>query len=395
MTMRTAVVDAEDTVARAAAALPVLREHAAWNEENRRLHEEVVDALAEAGVFRLRVPRRHGGSEASFETLVRVGTTLGSGDGAAAWTASVYWIPTWMVGQFPEQVQEEVFSTPDVRVCGTLSPGGSGEPVDGGLRVNGQWKFISGALHAHWQEIIVIAPHAESGQPEPHIALVPMADLRVVDDWHTSGLRGSGSVSTVAQDLFVPAERVLPLSRVMAGDPLSPESALSPVYRVPLLPTACASSVGCVSGMATGARSAFLERLPGRAITYTSYEHQSEAPLTHVRVAEARSAADAAEFHALRLARTLDDKGRDGSPWSLEERARCRADLGAACRSAGASIDLLAAASGGSSVYSSVPIQRFRRDVQAVNLHALMNPDTNNELYGRILCGLEPNTPYL
>ena len=58
-------------------------------------------------------------------------------------------------------------------------------------------------------------------------------------------------------------------------------------------------------------------------------------------------------------------------------------------------MDILLAASGGSSIYLDVPIQRIARDVQAINLHALMNPNTNAELYGRVLCGLEPNTLYI
>ncbi|HJE60052.1 MAG TPA: acyl-CoA dehydrogenase, partial [Nocardiopsis listeri] len=212
------------------------------------------------------------------------------------------------------------------------------------------------------------------------------------DDWYTSGLRGSGSVTTVAEDVFIPQERVLPMGTVLAGRN-DPET--SPAYRSPLLPVAAASSVGCAVGMAAGAADAFLERLPGRKITYTSYERQSEAPLTHVRVAESAMLSDTAGFHALRLAETVDGRGIDGSEWSLEDRARCRADLGAACRSAREAVDLLASSSGGSSVYSTAPIQRFRRDLHAVNLHALMNPDTNHELYGRVLCGLEPDTPYV
>ena len=58
-------------------------------------------------------------------------------------------------------------------------------------------------------------------------------------------------------------------------------------------------------------------------------------------------------------------------------------------------IEIFAGASGGSSIYLDIPIQRINRDVQAVNLHALMHPDTNAELYGRVLCGLEPNTLYI
>src|SRR5437868_13110852 len=98
--------------------------------------------MAEAGIFRMRVPARYGGYECDTRTLVEVASQLARGDGAAAWTASVWWIPTWMAGLFPDSVQDEVFATPDVRVCGTLSPSGSAQPVDGGIVVNGRWGFI-------------------------------------------------------------------------------------------------------------------------------------------------------------------------------------------------------------------------------------------------------------
>lgn len=392
--LTTEVPTREELVRRAAELVPVLRKNAAWSEENRRIHEESVEALAAAGIFRLRTPVRHGGYEADTRTLVEVAAELGRADGSTAWTASVYWIPTWMTCMFPDEAQQEVFATPDVRVCGTLSPSGTAVPADGGIVVNGKWGFITGALHSHWQEIIAVLIDG-AGEPQPVMALVPISDLQIVDDWHTSGLQGTGSVSTVAQDLFVPQHRVLPLGAVLQGQSASPHIAERPIYRAPLLPVASASSVGTVLGLAKAAREAFFDRLPGRKITYTAYESQREAPLTHLQVAEAAIKADEAEFHAHRLADLVDTKAASGSPWSLEERAVARADMGAVCQRAKESVGLLNTASGGSSIYRDVPIQRINRDVEAVSLHALMHPDTNTELYGRILCGQEPNTLYL
>ncbi|MEU5861850.1 acyl-CoA dehydrogenase family protein [Nonomuraea sp. NPDC047529] len=384
----------EDLVRRATEAGPVLRRNAAWAEENRRLHEETIEALAEAGVFRLRTPRRYGGAEADTRTLVEVAAELGRADGAAAWTASVYWIPTWMAAHFPEAVQDEVFATPDVRICGTLSPTAMAVRAQGGIVVNGKWGFVSGAHHSHWQEIVAVVVGPDS-EPEPVMALVPMSDLVVIDDWHTSGLRGTGSVSTVAQDLFVPAERVMPLGAILQGQHADDVNAGSPIYRSPLLPVAAASSVGTVLGLAKAAREVFFERLPDRKITYTGYASQSAAPLTHLQVAEATFKLDQAEFHAHRLASTVDAKDTASAQWTIEERVRARADMGAVCRLGKEAVDILATASGGSSIYSDVPIQRIARDVHAVNQHALMHPNTNAELYGRILCGLEPDTLYI
>ncbi|WP_026360913.1 acyl-CoA dehydrogenase family protein [Amycolatopsis nigrescens] len=384
----------EELVRRASGLRPVLQKHANWAEENRRVHDDSIAALAEAGFFKLRVPTRYGGYESDTRTLVDVATELGKADGSTAWTASVYWIPTWMACLFPDEVQDEVFATPDVRVCGTLSPTAMAAPADGGIVVNGQWGFISGAHHAHWQEIIAVLVGQDS-EPAPVMALVPMSELEVVDDWYTTGLSGTGSVSTVAKDLFVPAERVLPLGAVLQGQYASKLNADAPIYRTPLLPVASASSVGTVLGLAHAAKEVFLERLPGRKITYTNYQSQAEAPLTHLQVAEATLKIDQAGFHAHRLATLVDTKGDEGAGWTLQERAQARADLGAVCRLAKESVDIFNTASGGSSIYRDMAIQRIQRDVQAVNLHALMHPDTNSELYGRVLCGLEPNTLYI
>ncbi|MFI8326299.1 acyl-CoA dehydrogenase family protein [Streptomyces sp. NPDC085529] len=383
-----------DLVRRAGELAPLLKKNAAQAEEDGRLQDETIEALAGAGLFKLRVPKRYGGYEADTRTLVEVAAELGRADGAAAWTTSVYWIPTFMACLFPDSVQDEVFSTPDVRICGTLSPSAFAAPAEGGIVVNGKWSFVSGARHAHWQEIIAVQPTPD-GQHLPVMALVPMSDLQIIDDWDTSGLRGTGSVSTVAQDVFVPQERVIPLPAILMGQYASELNAQSPVYRVPLLPVAAASSVGTVLGLARAARDVFFERLPGRTLTYTAYETQAEAPITHHQVAEATLKIDQAEFHAFRLADLVDAKGVAGEEFTLEERARARADMGAVVRLAKEAVDILASASGGSSIYRDVPIQRISRDIQAVSLHALMNPNTNNELYGRVLCGLEPNTLYI
>jgi alkylation response protein AidB-like acyl-CoA dehydrogenase len=384
----------EELVRRASELVPVLHKSAQWSEENRRIPDEVVDMLSDAGVFRMRTPARYGGYECDTRTLVDVAIQLGRSDGSVSWVASVYWIPTWMVGLFPDHVQDEVFATENARVCGTLSPTAMAAPADGGIVVNGKWGFVSGAWHSHWQEIVAVLMRPDA-EPMPIVALVPMSDLQIIDDWHTAGLRGTGSVSTVAQDVFVPQDRVLPLPVVLEGQGASAANAGSAIYRAPLLPVASASSVGTAIGLAKAAKDVFFQRLPERKITYTSYAKQGEAALTHLQVADATMKIDEAEFHAHRLAALVDTKTAAGAPWTLEERVLARADMGAACRLAREAVDILASASGGSSIYSDVPMQRIARDIQAMNLHALMHPNTNAELYGRILCGQEPNTLYL
>jgi alkylation response protein AidB-like acyl-CoA dehydrogenase len=291
-------------------------------------------------------------------------------------------------------VQDEVFATPDVRVCGVLTPSAMAEPTAGGFVVNGQWHFVSGALHSQWQVIIAMGP-APDGSQWPIVALVPMSDLQIIDDWYTSGLRGTGSVSVAAQQVFVPANRVIPMVAVLQEQYASKLNSESSVYRNPLMATGCTTFTGPAIGLAKAAMSSFMERLPERKITYTSYNSQREAPLTHLQVAEATFKTDEAEFHAGRLAALMSAKGASGEPWSLPERIGARASLGRVFHLVKDAVGILKTASGGTSIYSKEPIQRIERDVMALNQHALMHPDTNFELYGRILCGLEPNTMYV
>jgi pyruvate dehydrogenase complex dehydrogenase (E1) component len=77
------------------------------------------------------------------------------------------------------------------------------------------------------------------------------------------------------------------------------------------------------------------------------------------------------------------------------ERTRARAYLGRVFSLAKEAAGILSDASGGSSIYTAVSIQRTVRDLHALSMHALMHPATNSELYGRVLCGLAPDTAYV
>ncbi|MEV8513826.1 acyl-CoA dehydrogenase family protein [Dactylosporangium sp. NPDC051484] len=376
---------------RAAELVPVLRGNALWSERNRRLADESVEAMTEAGIFRMRVPARYGGYECDAATLVDVGIELGRGDGSAAFNVAAWWIMSWNVAHFPDEVQDEVFANPDVRICGTLAPTGMATPKDGGVVISGKWAFNSGASHSQWKLLSAILPTADGGA-EPIMAVVPIGDLTLLDDWDVSGLRGTGSVSAVAEDVFVPAERYLPIAAMMQEQYASKLNADNPIYRGPMAGPISAATVGKLVGLSRAAQEAFLDWLPGRAITNTNYTSQLEAPITHLQVAEAALKTDEAEYHARRIAEMVDRKGIAGEPWTMRERAYARVSVGRVCQLAHEAVTTLAMASGGSSIHSSVPIQRIQRDVQAITLHALNLPANNLELYGRVLCGLEPNT---
>ena len=101
---------------------------------------------------------------------------------------------------------------------------------------------------------------------------------------------------------------------------------------------------------------------------------------------------DSAGFHARRCAELVDGKAAANEPYTVEERVLVRMDLGWVTGLAREVALILQDASGATSINENVPIQRIARDIQALALHGILNPNTNLELYGRVLCGLEPNT---
>ncbi|NED83970.1 oxidoreductase, partial [Streptomyces sp. SID11233] len=113
-----------------------------------------IKALTEAGLFRLTVPRRLGGFETNFRTMLEVTSELARGCGSTAWVATLINVTNWTVGLFPERAQLDVWgSGPDARVCGVLAPTSTSRKVEGGWRVTGRWGFASGSLHAQWANL--------------------------------------------------------------------------------------------------------------------------------------------------------------------------------------------------------------------------------------------------
>jgi alkylation response protein AidB-like acyl-CoA dehydrogenase len=386
-----------ELVQRVAAITPVLRANALWGDQHQRLADEAVDAMVTAGVLRMLVPTQYGGYESDMQTVLDVGIELARADGASAFCATAWWAQCWAVAHFPDSVQDEIFGGthgPDVRICGTLVPNGKGEITKDGVVVSGEWGFNTGAWHSQWKLLSTLV-HNAAGEIEPIAAVVPISDLDLVDDWDVAGLRGTGSVTLVARDLFIPRDRFQWMRDVAQQRYDSVRNADSVCYRGPIIGVLSAINTGEKIGLAHAAREAFFERVYGRAIQHTSYQTQAEWPVTHVQVAEADLKIDEAEYHARRLAALVDGKNNSNEPYSLRERAYCRMAVGRVSQLCYEAVEIYNLASGAGSIYSSMPIQRIQRDIQAINVHALNMPIKNLELYGRVLCGLEPNTPFI
>jgi alkylation response protein AidB-like acyl-CoA dehydrogenase len=377
---------------RVAALVPLLRENAQRTEEGRRVAAENIEALTAAGVFRMAVARRYGGYESSLQTQYDVLATIAAGCASTGWVTTILSGMLWNAGRFPDQAQDELFADPGVRVASVFAVGGKARPAEGGFVISGRWPFNSGCLHAQWAILAALVP-GEDGVPASASLLIPYAELEILDDWHASGMSGTGSHTTLAHDVFVPRHRILPLAAQLTRELPTERNRDDAYWRVPTVAFLLAQAAATPVGIARGALAAFLERLPGRSITYTDYDEQSQAPVTHLAVGEAMMKTHSADAHG-RRAVELAVAGATRE-LTLEERALVRAHGAQATALARDAVDVLYRSSGASAIQSSVAIQRYQRDIQALANHTFLSDATSLELLGRIACGLPANTVFV
>jgi alkylation response protein AidB-like acyl-CoA dehydrogenase len=189
----------------------------------------------------------------------------------------------------------------------------------------------------------------------------------------------------------VPAHRSLTLPDMVEGKYPLRHNTDNPYFNRPLATVLVVNAGGTPIGIARGAFETFMERLPGRGIAYTTYTNKADAPITHLQVGEAALKIDSADAHVRRATALIDR--HDETPMTKEARVKSRVHIAYATGLAREAVDTLFYASGASSIQAQVPIQRFQRDMQGLANHAIMHAPTAMELYGRVLCGLEPNTP--
>ena len=388
--MSVGVTRPDELVSRAAALVPALRSQAEATEKERRVSDRMLDTLSDAGVFRMTASRRYGGDEASFQTQCEVLAELARGCPSTSWVATIYSAMTWLAGTFSDEAQEEILGDRDPRISGVFSPTGTATPKNGGYVVSGRWPFNTGGFGSKWTVLVALEP-GNNGDAVPVCVIVPNAKLSRLDDWYASGMSGTGSSTVLADQGVVPAQRARPLPALVEANHPPRHNAANRYFGYPLAPVLVVNAGGTPLGIAQGAYENFLERLPNRAIAYTTYAQKSEAPVTHLVVGEAALKLESAQGHVRSACALLD--GLPDGPLTKEQRVKARVQVAYATGLAREVVDSLFYAAGASSIQSAILIQRLQRDMQALANHAVMHAPTAIELYGRVLCGLEPNTP--
>jgi 3-hydroxy-9,10-secoandrosta-1,3,5(10)-triene-9,17-dione monooxygenase len=378
--------ESTELVERAAALRPLLEANQAAGDRERRLTDEAMAALDDAGVFRMFVPSSLGGTESGLRTAVDATAELAKGDPSASWLVMILGAGDWLAGLYPEDVQREIYADgPDTRVCTVLTPRSKAQRVDGGWRLTGEWFPSSGCLYAKWA--LLGFPFAEQ---ENGLAAVPVSDLQIKDTWFTVGMRATGSNLLAGQDIFVPDRRVLRMRHAITGD-IPNQSGEIARYRSALVPTLLTYMISTYLGIASAALDFVVSQADKRGVSFTSYQRQSDSTAFQLAVADASAKIDVARMLAYSCADTVDGHAVAGTHPDYLTRARLRLHASHAVRQCSEAVDVLVSAHGASALSESSPLSVYMRDMHTASRHAMISPAMNAEVFGRALLGVEPN----
>jgi 3-hydroxy-9,10-secoandrosta-1,3,5(10)-triene-9,17-dione monooxygenase len=373
-------MQAADLLDRAKAMAPALRERAFAAENARRIPEETIRELKQAGLFRVLQPKAYGGFELDPQVFLEIGMIIGSACPSTGWVYSVVGVHNWQLALMPKQAQDDVWSEDqDTLISSSYTPRGQIEIVDGGYRVSGRWSFSSGCDHAQWVIVGGVATEAD-GTLRRLCFLLPRSDYRIDDVWHVIGLRATGSNDIVIEDAFVPEYRT---HAYTSGSVTSD----SPTYQ---LPFASVFTFGITAPLLGAAQGALDEHVAWTAerTRITRGSRVAEEPFSQARVAEASGELDGAR---LQIWRDLDDMmvyARDGKEIPIELRARGRLDQVRATQLAASSVDRVFQNSGGRVLHEQNPIQRAWRDIHAGAQHNSNVPEPMLIAFGAMKFGL-------
>src|SRR6058998_4386263 len=183
-------------------------------EADRELPQSLFEALADAGLFQLALPRALGGAEIDLPTYVQVLEEIGKADASTGWIVNQCAIFATYAARMPRDVARSIWiDTPRSIVANTPLPTCKAVVVPGGYRVTGRQGFSTGCRHAAW-----VAAHAQiiddgrvrlepDGKPEQRYLFVPVAEAERLDTWHVRGMRGTGTHHFAVHEVYVPEER--------------------------------------------------------------------------------------------------------------------------------------------------------------------------------------------
>ncbi|MFF4504895.1 acyl-CoA dehydrogenase family protein [Streptomyces sp. NPDC001401] len=343
-------------------------------DRQRRLDADTVAAITGAGFPAYFVPRLWGGQEGDFHQLIHATAKLGEYCTSAAWCAGLWAAHSRFAAFLPEQGQFDLWgSSPDVRIAAGLAPHAARAVRTGGncWSLSGEWECVSGVGSAHWVLLAARLPQEPGQEGTARVFAVPRAEIEVIDSWHSTGLRGTGSNTVVLGPTSVPEHRSFALGDVLAGrsDAGRPRCHSVPAQLVGGL-IFCAPALGA----ARAALRAWTRWAAPKAATGASL-----SSTLHQTLARSSAEIDAARLLVTEAARRADQE--PVTPFGI---ARNHRDASVAVDLLVTAVERLFRTGGAHARDGAGTVQRCWRDLHTVAAHAVLQFENAATLYGGV-----------
>ncbi|MGO2110000.1 MAG: acyl-CoA dehydrogenase family protein [Pseudoclavibacter sp.] len=369
---------------------PLLLENGPAGEKDRTIVQSSIDALAKTGAFRLTVPTRFGGHAGSTRDILAASRAVARGDGSTAWVYGIFTSGAWVTSYMPDQAQQEVWGEdPDTLITIVLAPTAESKRVEGGYQVSGRWGYGTGSKHSKWSILGIPMVDEQGNVVDNGLALVPNSELTYDDTWYVAGMKATGSVHQVADNIFIPEHRVISVTKALEADLPGTEFNPEAVYRTAFVPGLFMQLVGPHLGMGRAVLEKVVSSAAKKSVAYTNYDRQADAVSFQMAVAQATMLIETAEIVAFNNADALLATAERGEFMPYAERIHYRAHAGQIVAMITRAIEMLVNAHGSAGFADSSLIQRFWRDQAASARHGHLLTASADEAFGKIIVGKE------
>jgi alkylation response protein AidB-like acyl-CoA dehydrogenase len=372
---------------------PLIAESVDQSESQAELVAPIVDGLREASIFRQLAPASLGGGEVDPLTWYRTVEAAARIDGSTGWMLFIQG-STGLIGRnMPAEAAEAVVGDPGTILSGAIFPPAKAVTTDGGAVVSGRAPYASGCKHAtHLIRMAVLhdgdVPRMSPMGPEMRIAVIPAHELTIVETWDVNGLRATGSHDIVADGVFVPDERLVPLMSVPN------QHYQGALYRLPFLTMFGFTIAPVALGIAQHAIDATRELAAAKTPAGLDATPLRERAVFQLHLSEAEALVRSARSWLYESVARQWAMAQANQPVPLDDRVDLALAAANASKSSRLAVEQMYLACGGTANYRTSPLQRCLRDIQAVSQHLITNP-TSWQLNGAMLAGLPPANPLI
>jgi 3-hydroxy-9,10-secoandrosta-1,3,5(10)-triene-9,17-dione monooxygenase len=382
---------------RAVAMRATLRERQDRTEAHGSILPETNDEFIKAGFYRIVQPGRFGGYEFDMVTFLKVMMEIARGCPSSGWVLALTAGHPLILAVFPDEAQIEAYGADGEFRCPAVGSPAAMVRVEGGWRCKGGWDYASGCDTATHLLGGAMRKGAEGEIVHMHV-LLKRGEFSILDNWDMIGMQGTGSKRAVADNVLVPAHRVVDWTIWQAPPERDLNNRLlrNPIYHGRKSTFLIGEAAAVAVGIARGALDLFEEILakPVRLGTGGSrlelHEYQEYWGL-------ARAWIDTAENAMLQVARDYTEHCRawveDGVPFS-DEADRAMILVEQHCvKLAWEATDLLFTSAGTSSGRKDSKIARHFRDLAVLRTHGTMRYMRTAPNLSRVHFGMAPNSP--